>query len=204
VAVNFFERVDPFNPAVPGWRSVIGHVVSDWQGDEFTYDFYSDITLDLFGNTPILVGEATTFMVAARVIVDCRTEFDPAPVAYDGLSNKYKLGEAALFDTDVYAEPMFLNFFRQFIGRTVFFTPNVTRGDYGESLPIIPAEADQITFPGTFSGSVGIDEGLPIFSNARVKVYDGVEARVHAYYRGIYNRSTIPAELTPPVFVFYP
>lgn len=204
MAVNFYDLLSPFDPGVTGWRNIIGHTVSDWQSGEFTYDFYSDITVDTLVGVPTAPGAATTYLVAARVIVDCRTEFDPAPVAYDGLSNKYKFGEAALFDTDVYAQPTYLNFYRQFIGRCVFYTPNVTRGDYGASLPIFPLQSDQIVYPGTFSGSVGVDPGLPIFSNCRVRVYDGVEARVHAYYRALYNRTTISATQTPPVWVFYP
>jgi len=206
VSVSYFEQLDPFTPASLGWRKFIGQVQSDWSADEFEYDFYDACTIDgILANPELATGYSNTYIFYTRVVVSSRTEFTPAPQAYNGLDGKYRLGEAALFDSDIYCQPTFINFFRQYIGETKFYTPYVTRAGFSVTPSLIPLRADQLLFPGDFSGSVGLDgSSYPIFSNIKVKPYDGVECRVDVYYRATLVSALIPPQLTPAVYVFYP
>lgn len=205
MAVSFFEQLDPYTPTSLGWRKFIGQVQSDWSGEEFEYDFYDPCTIDgILAQPNLASGYANTYIWYTRVIVSSRTEFTPAPQAYNGLANKYRLGEAALFDTDVYGDVTYLNFFRQYIGETIFYTPYVTRAGFSAAPALVPVRADQVLYPGDFSGSVGLSDGRPIFGAIKVRPYDGVECRVDVYYRASLVSGLIEPRNPVPLYVFYP
>lgn len=189
MSVTWYERYTPSIPA-QGWRSAIGIVQSDWSIGEHSYDAYVPITLDLLFGLPVPPRQDsrnTTFFVELKFIIDSRVVIDGSAIKYEGLSGKYKYGEACIQEGDVVGAFTYLNFSRQLLGTSAIFTPNVTRAFFPETPSIIPLEAETIILnsdTNLYGQIVGItSRPYTIFSQVRIRAYDSIETRATVYYR---------------------
>jgi len=207
LAVAWFE-VNPYPVPGGGWRRAIGRVQSDWNPNEHFFDAWPPIAADLILGLPFILEpyiRLSTFFVTATVVIQSRSILAGSAIRYDGLSEKFKYGEACLEEDGVRCGVAYLNFARQYLCSTRFFAPNVVRAGFPDDIPPVPTEAENIIY-GTQSNSsdaAGIED-YGIFAGIRMRGYDYVETRTIVYYRAgqtlAYKRPAAPI----PIVVFSP
>lgn len=186
MAVEWFEVTSTTQPQ-RGWIRAIGRVQSEWEPGEHFFDSWVPIGVDLSLGISFLEDPNTrtsTFLIIARVIVDSRSVPGKSAIRYEGLSEKFKYGEACIEENGVRGSITYLNFSRQYLCVTQFFCPNVTRAAYTDTLPIVPLQAEWITFGNThFSNQTLSNSEYSVLSGVRMRGYDDVETRATVYYR---------------------
>lgn len=206
MTVEWYQSVDPTNP-LRGWRRAVGRVQSDWNIGEHFFDAWVAVGVDLVIGVPLVLEtnvRQSTFFVTVRHVVDSRPLQGKSAVRYEGLSEKFKYGEACIEEDGVRAGVAYLNFSRQYLCSSQFYSPNVTRARFTDTLPLVSVQAEWITFNDTGSSAAAISTSTDyaILSGVRMRGYDEIETRVTSYYLAGLVNSFKPIGAPLPISVF--